>query len=160
MKTTISNFELIIRENCAIKSRQWWLKRWEKFNELLIKHLPKSKIKLVKKSTLTVLITNNNEIKNLNYKYRKINKPTDVLSFHLNKKEQIKNRYLGDVVISYEKAKKQAYEKHLSTESELLMLLIHGCLHLLDYNHQLKKNKKIMFSLQNKILKDLVNKEG
>ncbi len=156
METRITNFEVIIRKDSNIKSRQWWLKYLKKLKGLLIKHLSESKIKLVKESTLTLLITNNNEIKKLNYKYRKINKPTDVLSFHLNKKEQIKNKYLGDIVISYQIAKKQAYEKHFPLESEMLMLLIHGYLHLLGYDHKLKKDAKQMFALQNKILIEMI----
>ena len=120
----------------------------------MTKHLPK--VKLIKESTLTLLITNNSEIKNLNSKYRKINKPTDVLSFCLNKSEQIKNKYLGDIIISYEKAKKQAEEKTFPIESELLMLLVHGYLHLLGYDHKLKKEAKQMFALQNKILLELI----
>ena len=149
-------FEVIIRKNCNIKSRQWWFKYLKKLKGLLLNHLAESKFELIKKSTLTLLITNNTEIKNLNYKHRKINKPTDVLSFHLSKKEQIKNKYLGDIVISYEKAKKQADEKHFPIESELLMLLIHGYLHLLGYDHKLKKDAKQMFTLQNKILLETV----
>ena len=155
-ENTITNFELIIRKGSTIKSRQWWLKYLKKLKGLLLKYLPKSKIGLVKKTTITLLITNNAEIQKLNYKYRKINKSTDVLSFHLKKEEQIKNKYLGDIVISYEKAKKQAGEKHFPVESELLMLLIHGYLHLLGYDHMIKKDAKQMFALQNKILLELV----
>ena len=147
---------MIIRKNCNIKSRQWWLKYFKKLQVLLIKHLPKEKAKLIKESILTLLITNNFEIKKLNSKYRKINKPTDVLSFYLNKPEQIKNKYLGDIVISYEKAKKQAEEKIFPIKNELLMLLVHGYLHLLGYDHIIKKDAKQMFALQNKILLELV----
>ena len=149
-ENTITNFELIIRKGLTIKSRQWWLRYLKKLKGLLIKHLPKSKTGLIKKTTVTLLITNNFEVQKLNYKYRKINKPTDVLSFCL--KEQIKNKCLGDIVISYEKAKKQADEKHFPVESELLMLLIHGYLHLLGYDHMIKRDAKQMFTLQNKIL--------
>ena len=155
MKTTITS-EVIIRKNCNIKSRQWWLKYLKKLKGLLVKYLPESKFKLIKKSALTLLITNNTEIQKLNYRYRNINKPTDVLSFYLNKKEQVKNNYLGDIIISYQVATKQANEKHFPVESEMLMLLIHGYLHLLGYDHKLKKDAKQMFSLQNKILLELV----
>ena len=150
------NIEVIIRKNCDIKSRQWWLKYLEKLKDLLIKYLPKSKIRLAKESNCTLLITNNREIQKLNNKHRKINKATDVLSFHLYKNEQRKNKYLGDIVISHEKAKQQANEKHFPVESELLMLLIHGYLHLLEYDHKLKKDAKQMFALQNKILLELL----
>ena len=156
MKATITNFELIIRKGSTIKSRQWWLKYFNKLKGLFIKYLPKSKTELIQESTLTLLITNNSEIQKLNYRHRKINKPTDVLSFHLEKTEQIKNKYLGDIVISYEKAKKQANEKDFPLESELLMLLIHGYLHLLGYDHMIKKDAKKMFALQNKMLVEMI----
>ena len=152
----IRNIELIIRKNCNIKSRQWWLKYIKKLHKILANHLPRKKFKYLNKAGLTLLITNNSEIKKLNFKFRKINKSTDVLSFHLDKKEQIKNKYLGDIIISYEKAKKQANEKKFSVESELLMLLIHGYLHLLGYDHMIKKDAKKMFALQNKMLVEMI----
>lgn len=123
---------------------------------MLVKHLPKAKARYIKESAFTLLITTNNEIQKLNYTHRKINKPTDVLSFHLNKREQIKNRYLGDIVISSEKAKEQAYKKHFSVKSELLMLLIHGYLHLLGYDHMIRRDAKQMFTLQNKLLLEIL----
>ena len=156
IKVKTTNCELIIRKDCNIKSRQWWFKQLKKLKGILIKHLPKSQIWFIKKSAFTLLITNNKEIKKLNSKHRKISSPTDVLSFHLSKKEQIKTKYLGDIVISYEKAKKQAYKKHFTIESELLMLLIHGYLHLLEYDHKLKKDAQQMFALQNKILLEMI----
>lgn len=155
-------FELIIRKNCNIKSRQWWLKYLNKLQKLLIRHLSmpmsKQKTKLARNSTLTLLITNNSEIQKLNHRYRQTNKPTDVLSFYLTKNEQVKNKYLGDIVISCEKAKKQAKEKHCSIEIELLMLLIHGYLHLLGYDHMIKREARQMLATQNNILKELKTK--
>ncbi len=152
----IKNTELIIRKNCNIKSRQWWLKHIKKLSVLLEKSLPKEKNKLLNNSGFTLLITNDAEIKRLNSKFRKINKSTDVLSFQLAKNEQIKNKYLGDIVISVKKAIKQAKEKHFPVETELLMLLIHGYLHLLGHDHYSKSTAKQMFSLQNKMLLELV----
>ena len=120
---------------------------------MLLKYLNNStKIKLIKSSSLTLLLTNNKEIQNLNKRFRNINRATDVLSFHLNRKEQLTKKYLGDIVISTEFAKKQAIKKKVPLETELQMLLIHGYLHLLGYDHKLVKQAKVMFSLQNKIL--------
>ena len=80
----------------------------------------------------TVLLTNNSKMKNLNKKYRKINKPTDVLSFPLNMK--IKSKiYLGDIAISYEIVNKRSKESFF--DHELDKMWIHGYLHLKGYNH-------------------------
>ena len=74
----------------------------------------------------TVFLTNNSKMKNLNKKYRKINKPTDVLSFPLNMK--IKSKiYLGDIAISYEIVNKRSYNS--SFVYELDKMWIHGYLH-------------------------------
>lgn len=152
MTSNKHNFEVVIRPGAKIKSRQWWNKNLLCIKNILSKHLPKRKIRLCKQSSLTLLITNDREIRDLNKKYRKINRPTDVLSFHLNKNEQIKKKYLGDIVISTQHARSQASKKTVAIENELQMLLIHSYLHLLGYDHKSAKEAKSMFSLQNKIL--------
>ena len=152
-KITNKIIEILIRPSSRIKSRQWWDNQFKKSKKLLLKYLSnKISVKLVNNSSITLLVTNNKEIQNLNKRFRNINKSTDVLSFHLNKKEQLKKKYLGDIVISTEFAKKQAIKKKVPLETELQMLLIHGYLHLLGYDHKSIKQAKVMFSLQNKIL--------
>ena len=139
-----------------IKSRQWWNCQFQKVRKILLKHLIKKEINnLINNYSLTLLITNNKEIQKLNKKFRNKNKATDVLSFHLNKKDQIKNNYLGDIVISLEQASKQAKQENKKLEDELKMLLIHGYLHLVGYDHKQKRDAKIMFSLQDSILREL-----
>lgn len=150
-------FEIVIRPSVKIKSRQWWQKQLRKIRLILLKHLSGDKLKLFKRSSLTVLITNNKEIQDLNKRFRKEKKPTDVLSFNLTKKEQLNKKYLGDIVISFEYAKNEALKKNIPIIKELQMLLIHGHLHLLGYDHRFKKDAKIMFSLQNKLLRELNN---
>lgn len=150
-----NKFEIIIRPRCNIRSRQWWASKLTEARKLFIKHLPIKNKKLFKASSISILVTNNKEILNLNKKYRDINKSTDVLSFHLHKDEQLKKKYLGDIVISIQTAKKQALIKKKSLNSELLLLLVHAYLHLLGYDHKLAKEAKSMFSLQNKILNNI-----
>ncbi|MBI2996649.1 MAG: rRNA maturation RNase YbeY [Candidatus Melainabacteria bacterium] len=133
--------EIIIRSNARIKSRQWWLKVTKALYQALKKYLSKNK------SNVNILITTNKEIKNLNKKFRKINMPTDVLSFSSTIKE-----HLGDIVISIQKAKEQALKKNITLETELITLLTHGYLHLLGYDHKLPKEKKQMFRVQDKII--------
>lgn len=153
---TLKYFEIVIRPKCAIRSRQWWKTKALRARRELLNYLPLKKKSLFKNSTHTLLITNNKEMRNFNKKYRNLNRATDVLSFHLNKKEQVTKKYLGDIVISLETAKKQAIKEKKTLDSELLMLLVHAYLHLLSYDHKHAKEAKMMFSLQNKILTKII----
>ena len=100
----------------------------------------------------TVLLTNNSKMKNLNKKYRKINKPTDVLSFPLNMK--IKSKiYLGDIAISYEIVNKRSYNS--SFVYELDKMWIHGYLHLSGYDHIKNLDFEKMYKKENLIFKQL-----
>ena len=100
----------------------------------------------------TVFLTDNSKMKNLNKKYRKINKPTDVLSFPLNMK--IKSKiYLGDIAISYEIVNKRSYNS--SFVYELDKMWIHGYLHLSGYDHIKNLDFKKMYKKENLIFKQL-----
>ncbi|MBI5971130.1 MAG: rRNA maturation RNase YbeY [Deltaproteobacteria bacterium] len=79
---------------------------------------------------LSVVLTDDAGIKELNCKFRRINKPTDVLSFPM--EDPV---VLGDVVISVERARAQACEFKVSMAKELDKLLVHGILHLLGHDH-------------------------
>jgi probable rRNA maturation factor len=59
---------------------------------------------------------------------------------------------LGDIFICYPVTIKQAKEKKISLEKEICFLFLHGLLHLLGYDHEKENDKKIMFSLQDKVL--------
>lgn len=80
---------------------------------------------------LSIAIVDDAGIQELNSKYRGIDSPTDVLSF-----PQEDDRILGDVVISLETAERQASEEGRPLKEELCILLIHGVLHLLGYDHE------------------------
>ena len=103
---------------------------------------------------LTVLLTNTKNVKSLNFKYRKKNKDTDILSFPWEDKKfykgkiNKKNIYLGDLAISYNYIKKQ--EENF--EVYLKKIMIHGFLHLIGYDHDNKKNYLKMEEKQKKIL--------
>ena len=100
----------------------------------------------------TLFLTNNSKMKNLNKKYRKINKPTDVLSFPLNMK--IKSKiYLGDIAISYEIVNKRSYNS--SFVYELDKMWIHGYLHLSGYDHIKNLDFEKMYKKENLIFKQL-----
>lgn len=87
---------------------------------------------------LSILIVDDAKIRKLNRQYRNIDAATDVLSFPQNAGEEAEfiSHMLGDVVISVEMAQRQAAEHQFSVEQELVLLLIHGTLHLLGYDHE------------------------
>ena len=114
------------------------------------------KMEQVKNASFNVILTDNKNIKNINKEYRNIDKETDVISFALEdeKEEQnlLKERLLGDIYISVDKAMSQAKEYGHSLKRELSFLAVHGLLHLLGYDHMNKDDEKIMFSKQELIL--------
>ncbi len=102
---------------------------------------------------LSITLTDNQTIRELNRLWRKKDRPTDVLSFPIDEKlPGYRYRVLGDVVISLPYAKKQAEEIGIPYKDEVVRLLIHGILHLLGYDHETCPAKaKKMFSLQDSI---------
>ena len=82
---------------------------------------------------IELILTTDEEIKNLNKEYRNKNKATDVLSFPL---ENIPGMPLGSIVISVDTAKRVAKEFGHSVKNEIKLLFIHGLLHLLGYDHE------------------------
>lgn len=87
-------------------------------------------------SELSILLVSDAKIRKLNSRYRKIDKPTDVLSFPQENDDALPVHLLGDIVVSAETAQKQAREHHLSFNEELVLLIIHGILHLLGMDHE------------------------
>ncbi|MCF8720334.1 rRNA maturation RNase YbeY [Nitrospina gracilis] len=87
---------------------------------------------------LSILLTDDPGIHELNRQYRDKDQPTDVLSFPQDDGavNETGDRLLGDVVISVETADRQARDHHLSLQEELILLLIHGILHLMGYDHE------------------------
>ena len=99
---------------------------------------------------ISILFTSDEHIKELNKTYRKKNRPTDVLAFSQNEGDLIgtNTNILGDVVVSTDTAKRQADERSHSVEKEIFILLIHGILHLLGFDHE--KEKKDLKKMQSK----------
>ena len=108
---------------------------------------------------LSVLLTNDNGIKKINKKYRKINKATNVLSFPQNDERLItKKRFkiiLGDIVISLEKIIKESKLQNKKPSDHLTHMVIHSLLHLLGFNHEKLKDFKIMKKKEINILSKL-----
>jgi probable rRNA maturation factor len=103
---------------------------------------------------ITIRLTENPEIQVLNEKYRGVPSATDVLAFNQNFIDPESNReYLGDIIISVERADVQASENNLSLDEECVLLAVHGTLHLLGYDHYEADEKQIMWETQDKIIK-------
>ena len=91
----------------------------------------------VSRAELSLVFVNDREIERLNRKWRGLDKPTDVLAFAQREGEfaDPDDPMLGDIVISVETAGRQAEEMGHSLEEEIDILIIHGLLHLLGYEH-------------------------
>jgi probable rRNA maturation factor len=104
----------------------------------------------VRGRTLSVLVTNDEEMRALNHRWRKLDRTTDVLSFEGD------DDLLGDVVISLDKAERQAARLGVDREEEIARLLIHGCLHLLGHEHRTTAERRAMNALTEEILRDVL----
>ena len=106
------------------------------------------------RSSATLVLTDDDEIRALNRRYRRHDRATDVLSFHLQELAGEQDPAgagvnLGDIVISVETARRRAAGKRL--QSELERLAIHGLCHLFGHDHKRPGEAKVMFSLERKL---------
>jgi probable rRNA maturation factor len=107
-------------------------------------------------TVLTIVITSDELVHELNREYRDIDAPTDVLSFRSEFLDPENNTfYLGDVIVSYPLAEVQAAASGHSTEDELQLLIVHGVLHLMGHDHGDPDEKERMWAVQDKILTQL-----
>ena len=106
---------------------------------------------------LTLLLSGNKEIRQLNKKFRKKNKSTDVLSFPFYTKKNLKNKlkkekeiYLGDIIVNFNKISKANLKDF---KLEFNKLWIHGLVHLFGHKHNKEKDFKKMLKVENDYLK-------
>ena len=112
---------------------------------------------------VSVLLTDDADLRQLNRDYRGIDAPTDVLAFAMREGEDsdINPILLGDLVISLETAARQAATKDGisgtggNLETEAAVLAVHGVLHLLGYDHQTQEEATTMFEKQETIFNSL-----
>ena len=130
-----------------------WKKIIKKPNDYLekrLKILSKKPLFLKKNHEFSVLLTNDKKMKYLNLKFRKKNKPTDVLSFPIKIKEK-KRLYVGDIAISYEIIKERSIKTNFFLEFDKMW--IHGYLHLIGHDHKKLNDFKKMYKKEKLILK-------
>jgi len=114
---------------------------------------------------ISVLLTDDEGIRSLNFLHRDMDKPTDVLSFPMlefDENGEAIEEYgdsgalaLGDIVISLERARAQAAEYGHALEREVGFLTVHSMLHLLGYDHETAEDEAEMFGMQEKILEGM-----
>ena len=113
--------------------------------------------------SLNIVLVNNEYIKKLNLKYRKINRATDILAFNSDEEKDLKEgneKELGDIAISLEMASLQSKIFKNSFEKEVTLLLTHGILHLLGHDHGTKKDEEKMNSLQKELMGKYYKNKG
>ncbi len=114
-----------------------------------------------KKINFSILLTNDAEIKEINFKYRNLNKPTNVLSFisKINENNYFKNTkneiHLGEIIISMEKIFSESKKNKITFKDHFIHIFLHAILHILGYDHEKDGDKKIMENIEILILKKL-----
>ncbi len=109
-------------------------------------------------SEVTIVLDSNKKLRELKKSHFGIDEIPDVLSFSYEEiNPETGNIYMGDIVISLEKAIDQAKDNNHSIEFEVLTLVVHGLLHLLNYDHSIESDAKNMFEKQDKILEEITN---
>lgn len=99
---------------------------------------------------LSLLLTDDVEIQQLNKDFRQKDYATNVLSF-----PDGENNYLGDIAISYDRVAEESHNDDKSFDDHFSHLFVHGCLHLMGYDHENEEDALQMESLEIKILQDM-----
>ncbi|MDY6967506.1 MAG: rRNA maturation RNase YbeY [Spirochaetota bacterium] len=110
------------------------------------------KVLKINRASITVIVTDDEYIHKINKDYRNKDKPTDVISFVYRDppfpEVSSKNKFLGDIFISLEKASSQAKDYEVDIKDEIKRLLVHGLLHLIGYDHE--RSKEDEYKMQKK----------
>ena len=144
----------MIKANVVVDFPKWKkkIKNPEKYIQIKIRKLNKIYSFVNKNQEFSILLTNKSKMKNLNYKFRKKNKSTDVLSFPSNNNLR-NNIYIGDIAIGFEFLNKKSEISKFQYEFDKLW--IHGYLHLIGYDHKKIKDYKKMIKKEKLLFKNL-----
>jgi len=151
----------MIKINVEINNKSWHkkIRNPEKYFKQKIKKITKMSTFFKKKNlTFTILLTNSLSLKKLNKKFRKKNKPTDILSFPAFtlknlKSIKFKHIYIGDLAASYEIIESRSKRKNFYDEFDKVW--VHGFLHLLGYNHVKNQDYYKMNKIEKRILNSI-----
>ncbi len=115
---------------------------------------------------VSLVFTDSETVQRLNRDYRSVDEPTDVLAFYMLPQKEADSSFalppdgvlrLGEVIISYPQAVEQAKEQGHSIDKELALLIIHGILHLLGYDHEQPEEEKRMRARERELLEERVS---
>lgn len=111
---------------------------------------------------LGIVVTGDEEVRELNRRYRGLDSTTDVLSFALAEGGDFVAPpdgllHLGEVIISYPQAERQAQERGQETRQEVALLLVHGLLHLLGYDHADRNQERHMRAREKALLQAILD---
>ena len=151
----------MINVNVFSNEKAWSkkLKRKKFFFNQICKAFPKKYKFSGKKISFSLLLSNNRSIKRLNKEFRNKSKPTDILSFPINKKIRILNQtYIGDIIISYDFIDKPKSQKIEKFKEKLIKIFIHGFLHLLGFNHIKNVDYQKMLNEEKRIYQSVISK--
>ena len=150
----------MIKVEVVVDNNKWKkkIKRANYFFNKVLSFFPK-KYKFEKKNIIFSLsLSDNPKIKKLNKKFRKKNKPTDVLSFPYNTKVKNNNFHLGDIIISYNYMNQPKNISNLNFKNKVVKIFIHGFLHLLGFDHKKNSDFNKMQREENKLFNLLEKK--
>lgn len=139
-----------------------WMRYKKDFEQIMIQC--EKVLNITKTYNVSVIFTDAESIQKINREYRKIDRPTDVISFALldsaDEYEMIEgDNELGDIFINIEAVTEQAQSYGHSLRREVCFLFTHGLLHLLGYDHMNEEDEKKMFALQDVIIDEIVPKK-
>lgn len=156
----VSQLMTVTLNNTYMLSTSWQAERpylvgsifFKKLNTRIAKHA-----QVHQAYSISVIVVGDKTMRQLNKQWRKKDRPTDVLSFpFLEDKALIapiqKQKELGEVVVNFEQAARQAKERGHSLRHELAVLYVHGVLHLLGYDHGKSNEARVMKQLEQKIM--------
>lgn len=111
-------------------------------------------------SSVTLVVTDNDTVQQLNADYRGVDAPTDVLSFENTPDPDFPQLdeeagHLGDIIIAYPVAEAQALAAGHTAQEEIVLLAVHGFLHLLGFDHDSPENKAQMWQIQHQVMVEL-----
>ena len=151
----------MIKINVFSEEKAWSqrLKNKEIFFKKICSSFPK-KFKFQNKNiNISLMLSNNKNIKKLNKIFRNKDKSTDVLSFPFdNKKNKYKENYLGDIIISYDYMNKPKKKDLKIFKEKVAKTFIHGFLHLLGYDHIRNNDYKKMIKLEENLFRSVISK--
>ena len=140
----------------------YYLRKTKKFDLMLLKVNDYINSYLKKKNlSLSILLTNDAEIKDINFKYRNLNKPTNVLSFKsmIDENNYFKNSeqevFLGEIIISMERVLEESKINNILFKDHFIHIFLHAILHILGYDHEVDSERKKMENIEISILKTL-----